>query len=413
MLELREQIKVYQDEIKNSNQNNGYAAMARFNLDLILEKTPVIEHLSKFNVIPRYGFPIDNVDLKIFNPNKGMQNDSYRLNRDLSIAISEFAPDSEVIVDKQTYTSRYIILPPEKLLPQGFYAQCPHCLKINVDKVSAKNLENCLYCQKPLSLDEGVALQKSFLIPRYGFYTDYTQTTSRTQKPKKTFAGEISYASDGELISPIETISPLVKVSKFKHSELMVLNENPFYMCENCGYTLLIKDKNIPYFNDTKNHIRYNGKSCSSKRLKRITLGHSFRTDVAVIEIDFDISHQQAISTLYALLEGVSQSAQIERRDINGVLAKRNDRYQFVLYDNVPGGAGHTSKLSTSPFLNSILKQAYKIVDQDCCEEDTSCYNCLRNYSNSKKHGELSRRSAKFVLRTMLNSFSLIQNPEQ
>ena len=41
----------------------------------------------------------------------GVIDNRYDLNRDLRIAISEYAPDSEVIVNKKKYTSKYITLP--------------------------------------------------------------------------------------------------------------------------------------------------------------------------------------------------------------------------------------------------------------------------------------------------------------
>ena len=406
MISLRDRLTIYQQQVSNPSASKDYGRWAAYNIDLIRKFTTVIEHLSSFNVIPRYGFPIDNVDLKIYNQNMRKQDDGYRLNRDLSLAISEFAPDSQIIVDKKLYTSRYIILPPEKQLPRGFYAQCPMCLKMNVNDTNPQNLKDCIYCKKPLNSTPGSLLRNEFIIPRYGFYTAYQETTSRTIKPKKTYAGEISYVSDGDLLAPIETISPLIKVSKFKHAKLMVLNESAFYMCQECGFTLLKKGLFVPYTQDGKDkHVDHKGKACTSTRLERVNLGHSFLTDVAVIEIDFEITHEQAISTLYALLEGVSLIAEIERRDINGVLAKQLNRYQFILYDNVPGGAGHTSKLSTQTYLKTILKEAYRVVDQTCCSEETSCYNCLRNYGNTRKHGELSRRGAKHVLSKMLISF--------
>ena len=36
-------------------------------------------------------------------------NEKIKLERDLSIAISEYAPESEVIVNKKKYVSRYIV----------------------------------------------------------------------------------------------------------------------------------------------------------------------------------------------------------------------------------------------------------------------------------------------------------------
>lgn len=60
----------------------------------------MISSLSKYSVIPKYGFPVDLVELQIYNQ-KGKIDTKYDLSRDLKIAISEYAPDSEIIVDKK------------------------------------------------------------------------------------------------------------------------------------------------------------------------------------------------------------------------------------------------------------------------------------------------------------------------
>ena len=66
----------------------------------------LIDFLARGNILPRYGFPVDTVELEqnvtASNINK------LRLSRDLSVAIAEYAPSSEVIADGKMYTSRYI-----------------------------------------------------------------------------------------------------------------------------------------------------------------------------------------------------------------------------------------------------------------------------------------------------------------
>lgn len=64
-----------------------------------MEKESVISTLSKYAVIPKYGFPVDVVSLNVMD--KIGKNNEYNLQRDLSYAISEYAPESEVSVDKK------------------------------------------------------------------------------------------------------------------------------------------------------------------------------------------------------------------------------------------------------------------------------------------------------------------------
>ncbi len=44
------------------------------------------------------------------------------------------------------------------------------------------------------------------------------------------------------------------------------------------------------------------------------------------------------------------------------------------------------------------LRRGLKKVSQNCCDEDTSCYNCLRNYYNQTKHSYLKRGLAKEII---------------
>ena len=71
----------------------------------------MITYFTKYSVIPGYGFPVDNVELYIYDRAKDDMLDEYNLSRNLSLAISEYAPGSEIIVDEKKYTSRYLMLP--------------------------------------------------------------------------------------------------------------------------------------------------------------------------------------------------------------------------------------------------------------------------------------------------------------
>ena len=71
-----------------------------FSLRKVREKN-ILNYLSARNILPKYGFPIDSVELitdpaSVDTPSgKG----ELRLQRDLMQAISEYAPGSQVIAD--------------------------------------------------------------------------------------------------------------------------------------------------------------------------------------------------------------------------------------------------------------------------------------------------------------------------
>ena len=103
-------------------------------------------------------------------------------------------------------------------------------------------------------------------------------------------------------------------------------------------------------------------------------------------------------------MKGISIAFNIERNDIDGLIIRNeNLDYNLIIYDNVPGGAGHIKRLNDDKTLTEALRAAYQKVNPNCCEENISCYNCLRNYYNQKYHKILLRKSAKEGIKYILN----------
>ena len=73
----------------------------------------------------------------------------------------------------------------------------------------------------------------------------------------------------------------------------------------------------------------------------------------------------------------------------------------LLIYDDVPGGAGHARQLSDR--VSELVEEAYRVVDGHCgCGEETCCYGCIAHYYNQTKQGELSRGAAKKLLGALL-----------
>ena len=97
-------------------------------------RNELIEFLVRNNVLPKYGFPVDTVEL--YQNMNAATDKKLQMVRDLQLAISEYAPDSQVVADGRLYTSRYI-----RKLPQttgqdwetAYIAQCnnPSCMTWN------------------------------------------------------------------------------------------------------------------------------------------------------------------------------------------------------------------------------------------------------------------------------------------
>lgn len=371
-------------------------------------KNSLITYFTKYNVIPGYGFPVDNVELYIYDYSNYQMNDDYNLSRDLSVALSEYAPGSEVIVNEKKYTSRYLYFPHKYYsLPTTYYWKCDKCYTINTNKDGSYFVPGvkCKYCDTPLNIN---GKPKSFVTPDRGFVADKKNKDTKRMKPFKTYASDIYYVGDS--LTRRDELNNTVETFELKNEELLVLNENRFFMCQVCGYTDLDKNEERPF--KTKEHNDYQNNPCTkyNGKLERIRLGYSYKTDI--IRVSFkDVSnmydYDTAVSVLFAVLEGISMTYEIERNDISGIVYSSSsvNPYELLLFDTVPGGAGHVKRLTDNDSLLEVLRNALKKVSQDCCSEDTSCYNCLRTYNNQRLHKHIKRGLAKEALTQTINTF--------
>lgn len=366
----------------------------------LLKKQDVLKSLSKYCVIPKYGFPVDVVDLQVYE--NGMPINKYAMSRDLKVAISEYAPDSEVIVDKNKYTSKYITLKKNAQFTKNWFVTCPTCRKTNIF-LSMSDDKKCMYCGQ----DIGTEVAEYYIEPSDGFKSGETKESTRL-KPKRSYAGEVTYVGGGKTDEKHLVIGNTMGIETSSDDELLVMNKSGFYMCPVCGYCDIVKH-GLKTPQTLKKHKNFKQYDCSNDTLDYIRLGHKFETDVArfiipMLDSTDKVSFPQALSFLYAFLEGVSIALGIERTDIDGVLELNLDMqsYDILLYDNVPGGAGHVKRLLSKDAIISSLKAGLDKVSKECCDENTSCYNCLRNYYNQSYHNKLVRKLAKDIIKQLL-----------
>lgn len=393
-----------------------------------IKRENILSFLSKKNIIPKYGFPVDTVEL-VTSFNQNAISNSFgkslklRLQRDLMIAISEYAPGSEVIADGDVYKSQYIKRPAGQNKAWDLYdfgicsnKKCGHLnIKRHIYEDSDRFIGICEICSDTVQKDN------TFIIPEYGFIISSQINKSTTKKPKRTYRGEIFYVGDKNEI--IENASTEIKINNYpirikstSNDELVVINTSNFFVCDSCGYSKVnekLRDEN--FMIDKEHHNTPYGKTCTNKKLYRRTLGHKFKTDVAYICVDRYLEKKKAFSVVYSLLEGVSQYLGIERNDISGTLHyNRLDsgiwETNFILFDTVPGGAGHVRRIGEADELQlaNMLKKSLDIVKQCNCGEDSSgdsaCYSCLCNYYNQKHHDIIKRRYAIEFFEGMLSS---------
>lgn len=364
----------------------------------------LIDFLVRNNILPKYGFPVDTVEL--LTNASAYSDKNLQLSRDLQMAVAEYAPGSEVIADGKMYTSRYIrknIANKASGPEVGHFCTCPNpdCKEPNFTKEEIpEEGRKCISCGKMISKNHW----QETLEPRRGFIAESKVEDVPMRRPEREYKSEDYYIGDPSR-NVIDTITfdhagKKVQIESTSNDSLVVVVEEPgYYVCPVCGYA---SEDRVP-----KDHKNAYGFPCKnqSQAGKRYLLSHDFKTDVAKITFqtpDAD-DKDRMDSVLYALLEGLSRALNIERNDIKGTLFRvvwgSRMIYSVVLYDAVAGGAGLVRRIVTKDgkTFQKVLKSALELVEHCSC--DTSCYKCLRNYYNQKIHDILNRKSAAAFLK--------------
>ncbi len=411
---LTKAVQDYNDEISkldfslkqalNGNGGNAnYIAMRKRNF----EEESILTFLSRKNVMPKYGFPVDTVALSIYETGKNTKNKDIiyhlDLSRDLSMAISEYAPGSQVVADGKLITSRFIRKVPNLAWRMYDYVKCD-CKTLNIDQhieySDPEHLCKCRTCGN--ELEQGRI--RTFIVPEFGFQANKVEKATLV-KPKRTYNSEVSYVGNwnNSESQPIINGNRKYEMLFSQNDEMAVLNEANFMVCEACGYTDVRTSENALKRVTEKEHETSGGSKCPNKILKKYSLGYRFLTDVIQIKFcwpeltEFD----QALSVLYAIMKGACNVLDLEQSDIAGTIEyfmnedTHHGSYKIILYDDTPGGAGHVKRLYDGAVFERTLKEAYRIVNMCNCggdAKDTSCYSCLRNYANQRYHNIIQRR---------------------
>jgi len=361
----------------------------------------VLSFLSRKAVIPKYGFPVDVVELDTQRTKQNHEAFEVLLQRDLSIAISEFAPTSKLIANKKVWTSYGLKRVAEKEWDRWWYARC----------TIHNRFERKLYRkeqQRP-SFDtccDRMAITQ-YIDPKFGFVTSLDKPEEPKSRPTKVFTTRPYFAGffkdqEGDKVSLNAVI--LTRVSP---GYMVVLCEGRhgkgFYICGQCGAGFRKRERS---------HKTSYGQECHGT-LDEVSLGHEFVTDVLKLQFHSKLEKSMepiwfAHSLAYSLVEGAAEVLEIPSTDLSATVAhsEQDSLPPIILYDNVPGGAGLVARLEKKEMFRDCLEAAQKRVSGNCgCDEGTSCYGCLRSYRNQFAHQYLQRGPVMHYLQALLSKW--------
>jgi ATP-dependent helicase YprA (DUF1998 family)/Zn finger protein HypA/HybF involved in hydrogenase expression len=403
--------------------------LQRESLERRLEE-PLLETLIGHAVFPRYAFPTDVVTFWVSKPRQ--QGDArhkrtfdYEPQRDLQLALTEYAPGRSLTIDKWRFESAALYSPYEPsaantIERQRPYTSCADCSWATIDDAMAQSTL-CPVCGSD-------QLTRTAFITPAGFAPDLNAKREVDRGQAISFAG----MTDRARLEPQDPPSAWTDGydGRFLRwtgpRRLVVVNkgvgQRGFRVCPECGRS---EPEYGPGFTATKlmrrgaptshDHPLERGKVCAGVAGGPFYLGHEFPTDALLLRLRVTAPVQLGALTTTGLLTraarmalsslvealglAASRTLQIDEGELSGwwspVVGGRPDEAQLYLYDLLPGGAGYARAVGND--LPAVLDAAEALLSS--CECVSSCYRCIRHYGNNWIHASLDRHLALALLR--------------
>ena len=397
------------------------------------EEMGLAEALAEKNLLPMFGMP--SRVRYLYHGQRGR--DFQTIDRDLEIAISDFAPGSQKTKDKKIHTAIGLTSPlyysginvktENPISEKKWLFRCDYCQHIEQPSKDKPNIK-CEECGK----DNGGDSIFEYVIPK-AFRTDFSSGKDATEIDLPIFQGTTSFIE-----------------AKFEHKPLRDFNCK--IDTKNKGNVFRINDNNKQFFSGYIGTVRRNNNSLEDqwitssykqyvngnyfkfvpnedKKIEKIALASRKQTEV------FSITHELISDDLnlnflkkYSAMKGAYYSASFllrtlvaehldidpEELDIGNIVRKKQgNKYggEIRLNDHLPNGAGFSTQIKE--ILPDILKEVENpqnsafmksLYEKDHLKEcDLACHKCLKAYRNIHYHGLLDWRLAVSLLKTFIS----------
>ena len=423
-------------EARNPRQSNALFYQLRLRYE-----TTVIEALADRQFLPRYGFPIDVMKLRVTTPDENRPNrvreeDQFRLERNSILALREYVPGSQLLVGGRLVRSRGILRHwtgeniDSTMGLRGRYTRCGN--NHLYYWASGESERNCPFCLEPAA-----QTPSEFIIPKHGFSSAGWDPPKWSTAPElvgsvETVSATFTPAAGGSGEPSIDAFSEVsgLRALYREDGELLVYNtgdkQRGFAVCLRCGYseseTELGEGKmKLPggfEFHAPLNSVDERWQCWSGNAgppvLRNQTLAAREVTDVLLLDFSSCLGGGQSnlslVTTLgYGLHRAAARILQLDGRELGVVTIPAGESGRglgTLLYDNVPGGAGHVRELLLRG--RNWLELARNVLfvspthDQRC---KSACLDCLLSFETqvAMQQGLLNRPEALSVLSGLLD----------
>jgi len=385
------------------------------------------------NLLPSYAFPTDLcsflVEHGVYKAGRYKIVALERPQQSLNKALTEYAPDRLIVINKKTYRSRGVIssaVPvsePDRAKPLfdnvQRYVFCTECSYVQ-DPQSPLTGSICPICKGSLSTAEMIVPE--IFTPEEGKAID---EADREQELTYATSAQFPVPAGEEDLPEMTFIGSRIKYTYALDKRLYMVNkgrsnnDGGFYVCEKCGFSGLDKPTEHrhkrPYLVEWKPGL--NRSDCDGE-FRRVLLGYNFLSDLLLIRITLssplnldmqssipNAAINDALRTLSeALVLAASRKMDVDVTEFSAgfrLVPGSEDEItaDIYLYDTLSGGAGYSQQAGNE--LEGIINIVMDILGDCVC--DRSCTNCLRYYQNQYWHENLDRHLALDLLRYVLD----------
>ena len=394
------------------------------------ENLGLAEALAEKNLLPMFGMP--SRVRYLYHGRRG--NSLQSIDRDLEIAISDFAPGSQKTKDKRIHTSIGFTSPLYSILRKDIKTDCPileqkwifRCEKCRYIEPSQTEpiYSNCPKCKQ----NSKPEFTFEYIIPK-GFRTDFSLGKEATEVDLPVFHGagsfidasfnhqlldgfncKIDSKNDGSVFRINDNNKKFFEgsIGTIKNGNLSLKNQ--WVISEYGQYTDKIK------FRPDENNQKMKVALASRKQTEVFSITHNQNQIPEELDLDLLKEHSAMKGAYYSaaflLRTLIAEHWDIDPEELDiGNIVKKDNSGEIRLNDKLPNGAGFCTQIKTvlsnilkeikSPNKSAFMKNLYKEDHINKC--DSACHRCLKAYRNINYHGLLDWRLGISLLKTLIN----------
>ena len=407
-----------------------------------LSETTVIEAMADRQFLPRYGFPIGLHKLRVISPSRDRgdrvrEEDQYRLERSGMLALREYVPGSQLLVGGKVITSHGLLkhwTGANLDTAIGLRGQFARCAQKHFFYSVSGELTACPLCGGAPKGRPG-----ALLLPRHGFSTaawDPPKIGADITRVGSTEQATIAFV-EGAAVEEAKDFSGLTGlIARYREDgDLLVYNQGKndlgFAICTRCGYGDSEVKSGEGRINLPRGFERHapltalrDTYSCwradQAPVLRNQTFAAHQTTDILMLDFSAVLAAYpqsllaEVVTTLnHALKIAGARLLELDSRELGALMVPAGDQggsLGAVVYDNVPGGAGHVYELFKQGrvWLEAARAALWVSAEHDqICEQ--ACLDCLLTYDTQYAMAEhmLQRRRTLEVLDALLSGASL------